>query len=70
MKFGLPLAVLGILGIVLGGAMYAYRYHRTIGTGGIILGVILLVVGIAWWMMKDKKVPTGPTSQAPQAAKT
>ncbi|MGD0477337.1 MAG: hypothetical protein ABSB29_04110 [Nitrososphaerales archaeon] len=67
---GMWIMVLGILGIIIGGAMYVYPYHQTIGMYGAILGVILLIVGAAWWMMKGKSAPTAAASQPSQPAKT
>jgi len=73
MKTGLGLwvMILGILGIIIGGAMYGDNYHKTIGTAGIILGVILIVLGAVWWMMTNRKTPTmAAPSQPAQPAKT
>ena len=62
MKLGIMLVILGILGIIIGGALYAADYHRTIGLGGIGLGVLLLIVGGAMTMMKGKAAaPTKTT---------
>lgn len=55
--------ILGIIGILLGGALYVAHYHHTIGEAGIALGVVLLIVGVALWMSKGKKAPP---STAPQ----
>ena len=54
MKLGIPVVILGVLGVVVGGALYAAHYHRTIGEAGLGLGVVLLIVGAALWMMKEK----------------
>ena len=68
---GLWVMILGILGIIIGGAMYGDNYHKTIGTAGIILGIILIVLGAAWWMMTNRKAPTtAAPSQPAQPAKT
>lgn len=63
MKIGVPVMILGIIGILLGGALYVAHYHHTIGEAGIALGVVLLIVGVALWMSKGKKAPP---STAPQ----
>jgi protein-S-isoprenylcysteine O-methyltransferase Ste14 len=68
MNTGYAVAVLGVLGIILGAAMYAIPWHRTIGLGGVGLGVILLLVGV--WMarsMKPKAAP--PAAEGAQPAK-
>jgi uncharacterized membrane protein HdeD (DUF308 family) len=70
MGLGMWVMILGILGIIVGAAMYAADYHRTIGTYGMGLGIILVIVGAAWWMMKDRKAPMAATPQISQPAKT
>ena len=60
MNAGYVVAVLGVLGLVLGGAMYAIPWHRTIGLGGVALGVILLLAGI-WLSRSGKKAPVTPS---------
>lgn len=68
---GLWIAILGILGIIIGAAMYMADYHRTIGTIGMILGLILFVVGVWWYMVKDTRAPKATIiPQAAQPAKT
>ncbi len=62
--------ILGILAIIVGGGMYGYPWHRTIGEGGLVLGVILIILGAAWWMMKDNKAPKAAVPQPMQPAKT
>ncbi len=57
MRYGIWVVILGILGVIIGGAMYLYPYHKTVGTGGAILGLILIVVGAWWYMTKDKSAP-------------
>jgi uncharacterized membrane protein len=64
------IVILGVLALIIGGAMYGGNYHRTIGTGGIILGIILIILGAAWWMMKGKSAPTTAAPQPAQPAKT
>jgi hypothetical protein len=54
MKPGILLAILGILGVVAGVAMYFMDWHRTIGLGGVGLGIVLLVVGGVLSMQKQK----------------
>ena len=54
MKPGIWIALLGILGVVIGAAMYFVDWHRTIGLGGVGLGIVLLVVGGVLSMQKPK----------------
>jgi hypothetical protein len=54
MKPGIILAILGIIGVVAGVAMYFVDWHRTIGLGGVGLGIVLLVVGGVLSMQKQK----------------
>jgi hypothetical protein len=54
MKLGILLVLLGVLGVVAGVAMYFMDWHRTIGLGGVGLGVVLLVVGGVLFMQKPK----------------
>ena len=72
MGLGMWIAILGILAIILGAAIYAaYSNHHTMGIVGIILGLILVVVGVWWWMMKDKTAPKAAIIPQPaQPAKT
>ena len=63
MKIGIWVAIIGILGIVVGGAMYAAGYHHTIGLIGVALGFVLLVVGVAWWILKDRAAPKTAETQ-------
>jgi len=70
MGYGMWILILGILALIVGGAMEAASYHKTIGLGGIGLGVILVIIGIAWWMMKDGKAPKTAAPQPTQPAKT
>lgn len=65
MKIGIPVTILGILGIIIGGAMYAAKYHRTIGSAGIVVGAILFVAGIIYWVMIERKALQPKTSQSP-----
>lgn len=54
MKPGIWVALLGILGVVIGGAMYLIDWHRTIGLSGVGLGIVLVVVGGVLTMQKQK----------------
>ena len=54
MKPGIWLALLGVLGVVIGAAMYLVDWHRTIGLGGVGLGILLVVVGGVLAMQKPK----------------
>jgi hypothetical protein len=61
MKPGIWIALLGILGVVIGAAMYFVDWHRTIGLGGVGLGVVLVVVG--WVLaMRKQKAASAPVS--------
>jgi hypothetical protein len=60
MKPGMVLVVLGVLGVVAGVAMYFVDWHRTIGLGGVGLGIALLVVG-GFLSMQKPKVATEPS---------
>ena len=67
MNMGYGVAALGVLGLVIGGAMYAADWHRTIGLGGVGVGVILLIAGF-WMSRSAKKAPAmsaGPTQPGP-----
>jgi len=63
MKPGIVLVVLGIIGVVAGVAMYFVDWHRTIGLGGVGLGVVLLVVGGVLAMQKPKAASAPVTGQ-------
>jgi len=65
MNTGYIVAVLGVLGAVLGAGMYAAQWHKTVGLGGIGLGVLLILVGL--WMARS--VQPKATPQASQPAK-
>ena len=63
MKTGMLVLMLGILGVIIGGALYAADYHRTIGLAGIGLGIVLLIVGGVLSMRKDKAMPAPDPKQ-------
>ncbi len=65
MNLGYVVAILGVLGIIVGAGMYLAPWHRTIGLGGIVLGVILLIVGV-WYSRTARTVPAKTTSPAAQ----
>jgi len=65
MNTGYIVAVLGVLGVILGAVMYAAQWHKTIGLGGLGLGILLIVVGV--WMARS--VQTKAMPQAAQPAK-
>ena len=58
---------LGAVGIVIGGAMYASDYHRTIGLGGVVLGIILILGGIWLWRSKPAAKMATPAQSGPTA---
>ena len=64
MKIGIWVTILGILALAIGGAMYVADYHKTIGSAGAILGLVLLIVGVAWWTWKDRTA-SKPTAAQP-----
>ncbi len=65
MNIGYGILGLGILGVIVGAAMYLADWHRTIGLGGIGLGIVLIVLG-AWLSRKAKPVPqTAPAQTSP-----
>jgi membrane protein DedA with SNARE-associated domain len=66
MKIGMPVTILGILGIAIGGGMYVTNYHHTIGQYGAVAGLVLLVIGVAWWTWKDRTAPMPTTAQPAQ----
>lgn len=66
------IAILGILAIIVGGAMYEAYHHtgRTAGEAGIVLGVVLIIFGLVWWMTKERSAPKPAMPQPTQPAKT
>ena len=64
MNLGYAVAILGLLGVVAGGGMYAVDWHRTIGLAGIVLGVILLIAGV--WLLRSPPPKPAP-APAPQS---
>ncbi|HXY56676.1 MAG TPA: hypothetical protein VEH01_03590 [Nitrososphaerales archaeon] len=65
MNTGYPVAILGVLGVILGASLYAADWHRTIGLGGIGLGIVLILAGV--YMARSTKPAAAP--QAAQAPK-
>ena len=63
MNTGYAVAVLGVLGVILGAGMYAAQWHRTIGLGGIGLGILLILVGV--WMARSVKPKAMPKPAQP-----
>jgi len=63
MNTGYAVAVLGVLGVILGAGMYAAQWHRTIGLGGLGLGILLILVGV--WMARSTKPKTMPQPAQP-----
>jgi len=66
MNTGYWVAGLGVLGLAAGVAMYAASWHKTIGEGGIGLGIVLILAGI--WLSRGTTSKKAP--QAPQPATT
>jgi len=65
MNTGYIVVVLGVLGVILGAGMWAAQWHKTIGLGGVGLGILLIVVGV--WMARSVQPKTMP--QAANQAK-
>ena len=63
MNTGYILAVLGVLGAILGAGMYAAQWHKTVGLGGIGLGILLILVGV--WMARSAKPKAMPQAAQP-----
>jgi multisubunit Na+/H+ antiporter MnhG subunit len=63
MNTGYIVAVLGVLGIILGAGMYAAQWHKTIGLGGIGLGILLILVGV--WMARSVQPKAMPKPAQP-----
>jgi membrane protein DedA with SNARE-associated domain len=70
MGYGIWILILGILAVIIGGAMEAASYHKTVGWGGIGLGIILIIVGAVLMMTKDKSASKSAAPQPAQPAKT
>ena len=51
MNNGYLVAGLGVLGLIVGAGMYFADWHRTIGLGGVGLGVVLILVGV--WLSRE-----------------
>ena len=66
MNVGIAVLGLGVLGVLIGAGMFAAKYHRTIGLGGLVIGIILVLIGI--WMARGTKpkVETQPSQTTPQ----
>jgi len=65
MNTGYAVAVLGLLGAILGAGMYAAQWHKTVGLGGIGLGILLLIVGV--WMTRSEQPKAMPLdAQSPK----
>ena len=63
MNTGYALAVLGVVGVVLGTGMYITSWHKTIGLGGIGLGMLLILVGV--WMARGTRPKAMPQMSQP-----
>ena len=53
---------LGVLGLIVGAGMYAADWHKTIGLGGIGLGVVLILAG-AWFSREAMKKAQSQTER-------
>lgn len=68
MNYGYGALGLGVLGVIIGGAMYAAKWHHTIGEAGIGVGVVLIILGVVYTRMDMKKPMTmanPPAAPAP-----
>jgi len=63
MNTGYIVAVIGVLGLILGAALYAAQWHKTIGLGGVGLGILLIIVG--FWMARGVKPKAMPQPAQP-----
>ena len=63
MNTGYIIAVLGVLGVILGAGMYAVQWHKTVGLGGVGLGILLIVVGV--WMARSVQPKAMPQAVQP-----
>jgi protein-S-isoprenylcysteine O-methyltransferase Ste14 len=63
MNTGYAVVLLGVLGVILGAAMYAAQWHKTIGLGGIGLGILLILAGV--WMARSAKPKAVPQAAQP-----
>jgi len=61
MNLGYVIAALGVIGVLAGAVMYGIAWHRTIGLGGVVLGVILLIAGL-WFSRQAKPKPVPATT--------
>jgi hypothetical protein len=64
MNNGYLVVVLGVLGAVLGAGMYATDWHRTIGLGGVALGIVLVIAG--FWLSRSGSKMAKTTMSQPQ----
>ena len=64
MNTGYLVAILGVLGVLLGAGMYASDWHKTIGLGGIGLGIVLILAGV--WMARSMRPKATPQMAQPQ----
>jgi len=55
---------LGVLGLVLGAGMYATDWHRTMGLGGVALGMLLVIAG--FWLSRSGSKMAKPSMAQPQ----
>jgi len=63
MNTGYIVAVIGVLGLILGAGMYAAQWHKTVGLGGVGLGIVLLIAGV--WMARSVKPKAIPQPAQP-----
>jgi len=63
MNTGYAVAVLGVLGVILGVGMYAAQWHRTIGLAGLGLGILLILIGV--WMARSVRPKAMPQAAQP-----
>lgn len=70
MNAGYGVAGLGVLGVIVGASMYLIDWHRTIGLGGIGVGVILLIIGVlvSRGSMSKPMPKTAPAGSAPSSS--
>ena len=57
--------MIGVLGLILGAGMYAAQWHKTVGLGGVGLGIVLIIAGV--WMARGVKPKAMPQPTQPSS---
>jgi hypothetical protein len=56
MRPWLPILLLGVVGLAVGGALVILRLHHTIGLGGIGVGGVLIIIGLGGGLLRGRGV--------------